>query len=75
MAPGRPSRLLIGFCVAWLSEGSCTDQVASAMAPNSAPEQRQSCQLAQTAAQNVAEMIRDKSDDIEIAVGGCHSSL
>ncbi len=36
MAPGKPSRLWIGFCVAWLSEGSCTDQVASAMAPSSA---------------------------------------
>ena len=35
MAPGKPSRLWIGFCVAWLSEGSCTDQVASAMAPSS----------------------------------------
>ena len=36
IAPGKPSRFSIGFCVAWLSEGSCTDQVASAMAPSSA---------------------------------------
>ena len=36
MAPGKPSRFLIGVCVAWLSEGSCTDQVASAITPSSA---------------------------------------
>ena len=36
IAPGKPSRLCAGLCVAWLSEGSCTDQVASAMAPSSA---------------------------------------
>ena len=30
MAPGVPSRLRTGVSVAWLSEGSCTDQVASA---------------------------------------------
>ena len=36
MAPGKPSRFLIGVCVAWLSEGSCTDQVARAMTPSSA---------------------------------------
>ena len=36
IAPGKPSRLCTGLCVAWLSEGSCTDQVASAIAPSSA---------------------------------------
>ena len=36
IAPGSPSRLWIGFCVAWLSEGSCTDQVASAIAASTA---------------------------------------
>src|SRR5580693_8727166 len=30
MAPGWPSRLRTGASVAWLSDGSCTDQVASA---------------------------------------------
>ncbi len=32
MAPGTPSRLRTGALVAWLSLGSCTDQVASASA-------------------------------------------
>ena len=32
MAPGWPSRLRTGASVAWLSDGSCTDQVASASA-------------------------------------------
>ena len=32
MAPGAPSRLRTGALVAWLSDGSCTDQVASASA-------------------------------------------
>jgi hypothetical protein len=32
MAPGSPSMLRTGALVAWLSEGSCTDQVASATA-------------------------------------------
>ena len=32
MAPGRPSRLCTGASVAWLSDGSRTDQVASASA-------------------------------------------
>ena len=36
MAPGRPSRLRTGALVAWLSEGSCTDQVASASASSMA---------------------------------------
>ena len=30
IAPGAPSRLRTGASVAWLNEGSCTDQVASA---------------------------------------------
>ena len=32
MAPGTPSMLRMGALVAWLSEGSLTDQVASASA-------------------------------------------
>ena len=36
IAPGKPSRFLIGVWVAWLSDGSCTDQVASAITPSSA---------------------------------------
>src|SRR5580658_26848 len=33
VAPGTPSRLCTGALVAWLSEGSCSDQVASASPP------------------------------------------
>ncbi len=40
MAPGAPSRLCTFALVAWLKEGSCTDQVASAIAVISASVMR-----------------------------------
>ena len=38
IAPGKPRRLWMGFCVAWLRDGSWMDQVASAMAPRTDSE-------------------------------------
>ena len=60
IAPGSPSMLRTGALVAWLSEGSCTDQVASASAAMpAAAEQRDADDLAHAAAQRRAQVVRE----------------
>ncbi len=55
--------------MAWLSEGSCTDQVASAIAPSSASviSARPASSL-KAPPQDVAEMLGDESNGVEAAV-------
>ena len=55
--------------VAWLNEGSCTDQVASAMAVISASViSADAGELAQASPQDLAEVIRDEGDGVEVAI-------
>ena len=73
IAPGRPSRLCTGASVAWLSDGSCTDQVASAKAAIMARlNQRDAAELAQAPAQHGAEMAGKEGHAIEAAVDHRH---
>ena len=59
-APTRPSVLRTGALVAWLNEGSCTDQVASASAAMPAmPISADADDLAHATARSGAQIVRD----------------
>ena len=71
IAPGVPSRLRTGASVAWLSDGSCTDQVASATrrAARQRDQRERRRVRADAAAQIVAQVVRRaKATRVEAAV-------
>ena len=74
MAPDTPSMLRTGALVAWLSEGSCTDQVANAIASSCRKhKQREAAELAQAPAQRVAHRVGKEGQTVEAAPDHRHA--
>ncbi len=73
-APGTPSMLRIGALVAWLSDGSLTDQVASASAKRQRQQdQRHAAEFAQPAAELLAQRIGQETEALKAAFDCPHA--